>query len=113
MNKLEQFQEKMKAVGVPMHLHNNVYWRSMLYIVLNGPFSEDVLQFINFGQEEVNARGVKDRGWSSGQQFLITLALHLYSDTNPLPPDGLSGMQQLDVNNRIVAMQAIVYRFGG
>ena len=109
-----KFITTMQAVGVPLHLQSNVYWQGLLYILLLGPFNrEQVTNCINFKKEEVDREQLYKRvGWSSGQRFMVEIAISLYSNENHLPDDGLTGMEILDPNCKMLVLAAIAMRFG-
>ena len=104
----------VQAAGVPEQLQKNWYWGALLYILLLGPFDKkEVMDAIDFKDESVDREWLLDVvGYSSGQTFMVQLALSLYSNENHLPEDGLADMQTLDPKCKALVMGAMALRFG-
>ncbi len=114
MTKLE-FSEFLVDMGVPTNLITDRYWRSALYLMTSRALRDVVLpHYYDFKKEIIEIHKLKKvRGLSHSQDFLLSLALHLFNDTNKLPKDGLTGLSYLDSENFKLAIEAIIIRYNG
>lgn len=105
----ESFEQWLQG-HVPAGLHQDRYWRSLLYIFHRQPTLRAFLSpaYFNFAREEVEIKKLQRLTLGSGLEFMVQLALHLFNDRNPISLSALGG---LDAFNYDLAMEAINIRF--
>ena len=93
---------------------NSSQWQALLLILTEVPALRGLIRHIDFQKSEIAVDLLRrdSRHCSHGEQFLLALALHLYNADNPLPADGLAGLQILDQENFSLSQLAmrIAYR---
>jgi hypothetical protein len=68
--------------------------------------------YVDLPRETVDVQGLRDHAMSMSQKYLVMLALHLFNcEDNPLPKNGLRGIDMLSGDYYKVAIQAIKIRF--
>ena len=98
------------------NLEQDREWGPLLLIIrfLDKKAGKGLESFVDLQRETVDVKGLQRCPMSSGEGFLVDLALHLFNcSDNPLPKDGLGGMGGLGGDYLIIAIRAISIRFQG
>lgn len=99
---------------IPQHLFQDKYWKSMLHLFMNQPSLRRCLTIKYFDLQGgiIKAAALKklSKPWSPSEQFMLHLALHLFS--SGLAKVNLADMDYLDSNNKALVHEALKIRFG-
>ena len=94
---------------LPGYLQDDQYYLSLALIFANVSGMREIWPRY-FKPGDVDIPGLKKnvlRFLSSGELFMVKLALHLFNDSNKLPSDGLLGLRNLDNYHFELAMHAL------
>lgn len=99
---------------LPAKLQQDAYWLPLVLIFLNVPALRGLMACLDFQREVIDYAGLdrRARGLSSGEAFMLELALHIFLPHNKLPSNGLLNMNLLDPRNFELALAAIRLRAG-
>lgn len=100
---------------IPQELVQDRNWRGTLYIFTHHTKLQGFIPtHIDFQEGTIEADALKriskSKCWSPSEKFMLSLALHLYSERHNV---NLSDMDRLDSYNTQIALKAIQMRFAG